>query len=75
MHLGGTARRIALTAAQCYSFIFKYKKLTIRYYVLRLPQTVADLVHTAARHATQPSSSVVSGGVNLATEHKHSLLS
>jgi len=32
MHLGGTARRIALTAAQCYSFIYKYKKLTIRYY-------------------------------------------
>ena len=26
MHLGGTARRIALTAAQCYSFIYKYKK-------------------------------------------------
>ena len=23
MHLGGTARRIALTAAQCYSFIYK----------------------------------------------------
>ena len=22
MHLGGTARRIALTAAQCYSFIY-----------------------------------------------------
>jgi len=23
MHFGGTARRIALTAAQCYSFIYK----------------------------------------------------
>ena len=23
MHLGGTAMRIALTAAQCYSFIYK----------------------------------------------------
>jgi len=33
LHLGGTARRVALTAAQCYSFIYKYKKLTIRYYL------------------------------------------